>query len=117
MRFGHVMVFVSEKEQARQFYSEVLELELVDEDEKRLIYEIGGQKLVLFETERSVEPVGYSEEARTVLVFAVDDVDESFQNLKARGVHFLHSHPTPKRYAAFVDPFGNVHEILEDDKA
>ncbi len=59
MKFGHIMVFVSDKEQARQFYSDVLELQLVDEDEKRLIYDMSGQHLVLFETLRSVEPVGY----------------------------------------------------------
>ncbi|PJK16586.1 glyoxalase [Chryseomicrobium excrementi] len=117
MKFGHIMVFVSDKEQARQFYSDVLELQLVDEDGKRLIYDIGGQHLVLFETLRSVEPLAYSEEARTVLVFTVEDVEESYRNLKERGVTFLHSRPTPQRYAAFVDPFGNVHEILEDDKA
>lgn len=116
MKFGHIMVFVSDKEQARQFYSDVLELQLVDEDEKRLIYDMGGQHLVLVETLRSVEPVGYSEEARTVLVFAVEDVEESYRSLKERGVTFLHSRPTPQCYAAFVDPFGNVHEILEEDK-
>lgn len=88
---------------------------MVDEDEKRLIYDMGGQYLVLFETLRSVEPVGYSEEARTVLVFAVEDVEERFRSLKESGVVFLHSRPTPQRYAAFVDPFGNVHEILEQD--
>ncbi|TKI24098.1 VOC family protein, partial [Bacillus mycoides] len=26
---------------------------------------------------------------------------------------FLHDKPTQGRYAAFVDPFGNVHEIAE----
>ncbi|OZS77430.1 glyoxalase [Tetzosporium hominis] len=116
MKLGHIMVFVSDKEQARQFYSDILGLKLVDEDEKRLIYDMGGQHLVLFETLRSVEPLSYSEEARTVLVFAVEDVEKSFRSLKERGVTFLHSHPTPQRYAAFVDPFGNVHEILEEDK-
>ncbi len=51
-----------------------------------------------------------------MLVFAVEDVEESYRSLKERSVRFLHSRPTPQRYAAFVDPFENVHEILEEDK-
>lgn len=116
MKLGHIMVFVSDKEKARQFYSDILELKFVDEDEKRLIYDMGGQHLVLFETLSSVDPLAYSEEARTLLVFTVEDVEESFRSLKEHGVTFLHSRPTPQRYAAFVDPFGTVHEILEEDK-
>lgn len=29
------------------------------------------------------------------------------------GIPFLHDKPTQGKYAAFVDPFGNVHEIAE----
>jgi glyoxylase I family protein len=38
------------------------------------------------------------------------------RNMKAKGVHFLHAVPAENdfcRYAAFADPFGNVHEISE----
>lgn len=113
MKFGHIMVFVSDKEEARRFYSDVLELTLVDEEEKQLVYDLGGQKLVLFETLRSTEPLAYSEEARTVLVFEVEDVEMMFRTLVDRGVTFLHTRPTPQKYAAFLDPSGNVHEIQQ----
>lgn len=107
------MVFITDKEKARTFYGEVLGLVLLSEDDKRLVYDMGGHELVLFETLRPTSLGAYSEEARTVLVFHVDDVEKAFHELAARGVRFLHSRPTSQKYAAFVDPFGNVHEILQ----
>lgn len=114
MRFGHVMVFISDKEKAKKFYSDSLGLDLLDEQERQLVYRMGSQRLVLFETLHDTEPGAYSEEARTVLVFYVEDVFKCFTELTERGVHFLHTKPTENGYAAFVDPFGNVHEILEN---
>lgn len=114
MKFGHVMVFITDKEKARAFYGDTLGLPLREEDEKRLVYDMGGLHLILFETLRPTTPGAYSEEARTVLVFHVEDVEHTFRELSERGVSFLHTRPTPQKYAAFVDPFGNVHEILEE---
>lgn len=114
MRVGHIMVFVTDKEEAIVFYGDTLGLSLREEDEKRLVYDLGGLHLILFETLHPTSPGAYSEEARTVLVFHVEDVEQTFRELSERGVFFLHEKPTPQKYAAFVDPFGNVHEILEE---
>ena len=42
---------------------------------------------------------------------------EAIRDLKSKGVKFLHSEPNigpHSRYVAFSDPFGTVHELVED---
>ncbi len=61
----------------------------------------------------------YSNVARSVFVFEVASIDKTFDDLRLRGVKFLHEKPSENdfsRYAAFQDPFGNVHEISESKK-
>ena len=58
----------------------------------------------------------YSKVARSVFVFEVASINEALTDLRAKGVRFLHAEPAVNklgRYAAFCDPFGNVHEIYE----
>lgn len=50
------------------------------------------------------------------MVFEVESVEQTFQDMKLKGIRFLHETPTEGGYAAFVDPFGNVHEIAEQVK-
>ncbi|AYC30073.1 VOC family protein [Paenisporosarcina cavernae] len=113
MEFGYVMVFVTDVQQAKQFYQDILELPLIHEEPNRLVFSMGPQKLVLFQADKKTETGDYSNEARTVLVFHVGDVHNTFAKLQEKGVQFLHTKPTEARYAAFTDPFGNVHEIAE----
>ncbi|GFZ93068.1 hypothetical protein GCM10008018_44240 [Paenibacillus marchantiophytorum] len=40
-------------------------------------------------------------------------MEQSFKEMKEKGIQFLHDKPTQGLNAAFVDPFGNVHEIAE----
>lgn len=113
MKFGHVMIFVTDMEKARWFYSEVLGMETILEEENKLVFDMGGSKLTAFKCEKTTEIGDYSNEARTVLVFEVDSIERSFKEMQEKGIRFLHEEPTPGKYAAFVDPFGNVHEIAE----
>ncbi|WP_409292904.1 VOC family protein [Peribacillus sp. SCS-37] len=113
MKLGSVMVFVSDLQEAKRFYSNLLEMPLILEKENKLIFQLEGTQLVAFKCEKNGHVGDYSNEARTVLVFEVESVEQMFYEMKSKGIKFLHGTPTEDRYAAFQDPFGNVFEIAE----
>src|SRR5438874_13226089 len=110
------MIFVSDLGRAKVFYRDVLGFPLSSETEKRLDFEHDGCDFVAFKCEKDTRIENYSNEARSVFLFEVDSVTDTMDELLQKGVRFLHSHPAENefsRYAAFSDPFGNVHEIFE----
>lgn len=107
------MIFVTDIEKAKWFYSELLGLQTTLEQDNKLTFALDGCPLVAFKCEKNGEIGDYSNEARSVLVFEVESVEKTFHDMKSKGVRFLHDNPTEGRYAAFVDPFGNIHEIAE----
>lgn len=116
MKIGKMMIFVSNLDEARHFYGDILGFPVRDESESRLDFEHDGCDFVAFKCEKNAEVLDYGDVARSVFVFEVTSVDETMGNLRREGVHFLHSVPAQNefsRYAAFSDPFGNVHEIFE----
>ncbi|MDN4525916.1 VOC family protein [Fictibacillus fluitans] len=113
MKLGNIMIFVSDITKAKWFYANLLNIPLIVEKENQLIFQLEGTQLVAFKCEKNGQVGDYSNEARTVLVFEVDSIKEKFDAMKAKGIQFLHEKPTEARYAAFVDPFGNVFEIAE----
>ena len=65
--------------------------------------------------EKNVEKV-YPDGTQTFLVIQVDDLVSAMEYMKSKGVEFIHETPqqaAPGIYAAFKDPFGLVHELLE----
>jgi len=116
MKLAKIMLFVTDLDEARRFYAEVLGFEISSEAHDHLTFSGAGCEMVAFRCEKAGEVGDYAHEARSVLVFSVQSIEEAFRDLRARGVRFLHSAPAENelgRYAAFVDPFGIVHEILE----
>ncbi len=116
MKLGKIMIFVSNLAAAKNFYRDVLGFPIRNESERRLDFEHDGCDFVAFKCEKNAEALDYSEVARSGFVFEVKSVEETMDNLQKKGVHFLHSVPAENefsRYAAFSDPFGNVHEIFE----
>ena len=116
MKLGMMLVFVSDLEQAKRFYCDILGFRLLEEAESRLEFEHACCRFVAFKCERNAETEDYSQVARSVFAFEVASIDQSFNDLRARGISFLHSAPAENefcKYAAFSDPFGNVHEIYE----
>ena len=111
-----MMIFVSDLAEAKRFYRDVLGFPLKSESESRLDFVHEGCDLIAFKCEKDAVVEDYSRVARSVFVFEVPSVDAAMDDLRARGVRFLHDRPVENdfsRYAAFVDPFGNVHEIYE----
>ena len=111
-----MMIFVSDLAEAKRFYCDVLGFPLKSESEGRLDFVHEGCGFVAFKCEKNAAVEDYSQVARSVFVFEVPSVDAAMNDLRAKGVRFLHEQPAANefsRYAAFVDPFGNVHEIYE----
>jgi len=116
MKLGIIMIFVTDLAVARDFYCDVLGFPLLSEDANRLEFEHSGCRFIAYKCETNSSIEGYSTAARSVFVFEVTSIDQSFRDMRLKGVRFLHGEPAENefsRYAAFADPFGNVHEIYE----
>ena len=116
MKLGIMMIFVTDLAVARDFYCDVLGFPLLSEDANRLEFEHSGCRFIAYKCETNSSIEGYSTAARSVFVFEVPSIDQSFRDMRLKGVRFLHGEPAENefsRYAAFADPFGNIHEIYE----
>ena len=61
-------------------------------------------------------PTEHGSSASTTFVFEVPELAAAMTDLKSKGIRFLHATPAANewgRYAAFLDPFGNVLELFE----
>lgn len=112
---------VTDLQQAKQFYEEVLQME-VSETEYTLELDIGGNKKVMLYPKKNHTPASF-----TVLNFPVDNIDEAVETLEGKGVRFeRYNEPDLKTdekgimrgngplIAWFKDPFGNIISILQE---
>jgi glyoxylase I family protein len=116
MKLGKMMIFVPDLAEAKHFYCDILGFPLKAESRARLAFRHDGCDFIAFKCERSAPVEDYSQVARSVFVFEVTSIAQALADLRAKGVSFLHEEPAENefsRYAAFIDPFGNVHEIYE----
>ena len=116
MKLGKIIIFVSDLNKANRFYCEILGFAIKAEAENRLEFAHDGVDFIAYKCEKNSAAGDYGNEARSVFVFEVESVERTCTDLRAKGVSFLHDEPAENefsRYAAFCDPFGNVHEIFE----
>lgn len=116
MLLNRIMIFVPNLSKARTFYEEVLGFTVVAQTQTWLSFAGAGCDFVAYKCEKSATVGDYANESRSVFVFKVPDLDASLAHLRAHNVTVLHATPgcnEDGRYAAFVDPFGIVHEIFE----
>lgn len=112
-----LMIFVPDLVKAKDFYCGTLGFDLTSEDERQLEFSFSNGKVVAFKCEKDGRVGDYGNEARSVFVFRVPDLDAMMAHMRRINVRFLHDVPAQTdlgRYAAFVDPFGNVHELYEE---
>ena len=112
-------VAVTQREQARAFYADILGLHLTDEDPFALMFDAGGTRLRLALVEQ-LQPQGF-----TVLGWIVADITATARELAARGVKFnryqwmeqdelgIWGSPSGAQVAWFPDPDGNILSITE----
>jgi glyoxylase I family protein len=116
MKLAHPMIFAPDLEQAKAFYAGVLGFAVQVDEPTHLLFSSENAELVVFKCERAGSVGDYSRESRAVFVFEVPSINDAMRDLHAAGVVLLHEAPASGplgRYAAFVDPFGIVHELLE----
>lgn len=110
------MIFVSDLAKAKQFYCDVLGFSLKNETVNRLEFFHEGCDFIAFKCKKDSQLEDYGQTARSAFVFEVKSIAEKMNELLEKGVCFLHKTPAENdfsRYAAFSDPFVNVHEIFE----
>lgn len=108
----HVCVPPERLEEAKDFYSKVLGLELIDRPDHLFSsagywFNIGDVQLHI-----GVEP----ELPRSIRHTAMEvaDVDAALKHLQANGVEIVEEPTIPgRRRFAFIDPFGNRMELLQ----
>jgi len=103
---------VSNLAKAVVFYEEILGLNKKYEYESYAGFQCGGVEIGLRPGRKKK---GFLEDAPSI-EFLVDDVDAVYQTLKSKGVKFVeepHDEPWGGREAAFLDPDGNLLEIMQ----
>lgn len=124
MEFTHTRLLVDNYKECFLFYRDVLGFAVTwgDENSNYADFKFKGATLGIFDRKQMVEAIGekYStyitKVDRTALIFKVESVDESYQELKSK-VEFI-SKPTDQKdwgikVAHFRDPAGSLIEIYE----
>ena len=114
---GKLVVFAPDLDAAVSFYAETLGFSITDSGTDFRLFSGRDFELVVFACEESVTPSRYSECAGSAIAFCVPNLDEAIRDLESKGVKFLHAEPQTgphSRYVAFSDPFGTVHELVEE---
>jgi len=101
---------------SREFYINILGLDLLEEYEDSLKFQSGTHNVFMFQGTMRATNYEHGYNANSALVFTVSDLDGKIKELKSKGVLFVHDTPNINRwgrYAAFEDPSGIVHELME----
>lgn len=116
MRLNRIMIFVPDLPAAKRFYSDVLGFGIGIETSDSVTFTGARCRFVAYKCAKPAITRDYGAEAQAVFVFEVPDLNRALEKLSQHDVTILHSSPGQNeegRYAAFVDPFGIVHEIFE----
>ena len=121
---GAVVVFVEDLTTSKNFYGEVLGLEMKFEDEVSAMFSLESVAFFVMQVSRaSVRLKGEAtvtpstNGATSILCAPTDDVDALHAELVTRGVSFIHapiSQPWGMLTAAFKDPDGHVWELFQE---
>ncbi len=101
---------------SRVFYVDILGLQVVEEHEDSLKLKSGSHNVFMFQGTMGAMNYEHGYNSSSSLVLTVTDLDEKINELKSKGVVFIHKSPNKNRwgrYAAFKDPSGIVNELME----
>jgi catechol 2,3-dioxygenase-like lactoylglutathione lyase family enzyme len=105
---------VSDLKAAAKFYQEVLGLEKKYEFSSYVGFECGGVEIGLIPKSKE----NAQSNGSTTVEFLVNNINEMYEKLKAKGVKFkndLHEVTWGGKQVAFTDPDGNVLEVTQID--
>ncbi len=112
---------VDDADAAREFYTDVLGLDVREENPGFLSLVLDGDTAVLMYEKEDHQPASF-----TVLNLPVDDVTAAVRELVGKGVEFLHYDGAPQDelgvmsgqgpdIAWFTDPAGNVLSVIQHE--
>lgn len=110
------MLIVENLAAAKQFYVDVLGLQISKEHPNRVYFLVGDHEVVMFQGDGPAIDYKHAYDASSTLIFTVDDLDKKMAELTSHGVRIVHDEVISQpwgRYCAFADPSGIVHEIFE----
>jgi lactoylglutathione lyase len=125
LKIHNVRLLVNDLESCATFYREVLGFEMTWGDQDYTEFKVGDLRLALYRRQFMADVVGTADQPltavaqdRVALVFAVDNLDAAYQQLKTQGITFV-TEPQDRqswgiRTAHFRDPDGNLLEIYAD---
>jgi lactoylglutathione lyase len=106
-----ISIYVSDMEKALDFYGNVLGFEVSKRYGEKIVSLVhDGLPIVLEEHEKVSSGSGI------VIGLQADDIYQTVEDLKGRGVELLMPEPAdcpPGKYISFKDPFGNTLEYLQ----
>lgn len=110
---------VTDLNEAIKWYTEVLGFE-VSKDHyypPRAVdlVQKGNIRLLLYQVEKPAI-LDYPNQAQSIIIFKTNNLMETMDEFKAKGVDFIYDEPVAfpaGLFNAFKDPFGNVHEIVQ----
>jgi catechol 2,3-dioxygenase-like lactoylglutathione lyase family enzyme len=113
-----IQINVSDMDQAIEWYCKTLGFEVSKEHYHYpiavdLVHE--GCRLLLHKVDKPTH-IDYPSVAQTLICIQTHDLTSHMNDLKSKGVGFIHETPQNfpgGEFAAFRDPFGNVHELVE----
>jgi catechol 2,3-dioxygenase-like lactoylglutathione lyase family enzyme len=113
-----VQINVTDLDEAIEWYKNTLGFELSKENYHHpvavdLINE--GNRLLLNIAEKTAK-IDYPKDVQTLICFQTNDILATIDHLQNMGVDLIHQNPQKfpgGLFAAFRDPFGNVHELVE----
>jgi catechol 2,3-dioxygenase-like lactoylglutathione lyase family enzyme len=118
-----ISLFVEDLQSARHFYTGLLDLTVVYEDQVSCVVKLDNLMLNLLQASEASElvtprqPGAAGDGPRFMITVATADANAMFSELSARGITFLNGpidRPWGRRTAAFTDPAGIVWEIAQE---
>ena len=116
MKTPSSLLVVQDLAQSLTFYTETLQLELIESHTDCIKLKAGKHEIIMFQGSLPSVDYDHGYNANSTLLFTVDDLDSEIQRLKSAGVTFVHQEINQNcwgRYSAFKDPSGIVHELFE----
>ena len=110
------LLVVQDLTTSKAFYLDVLGLTLIEDNNDAIKMQIGSHDVYMFQGTMHATEYQHGYSANSTLVFNVMNLDAEITRLKQQGIEFIHKTPNANkwgRYAAFKDPSGIVHELME----
>lgn len=114
MKWGHLEIFVSDSEQAKAFYRDVLGFVLLQEQPGGFVWMRCGESEVLLRPGRSPRAAAGKvyQDASTAIVLYTGDLVANKAELESRGLTFRGTDGS-ERCLTFTDPDGNWFQLVD----